>query len=153
MRIAHLGVIGLALTISSIAFAQESEFQGKIQEDLDGYKAQLVSTCGTAPGLTLKYNGKLGSNPRETQKGNYSAVSSLCTGAVDALGDACRDNAVVKKNASKITSVICQPGHGTIGYSLSGSTITFSVDPAFTGDNVSGQAGSFATKIKKDMDK
>ncbi len=153
MRLAHLGIIGLALTISSIAFAQESEFQGKIQEDLDGYKAQTISSCGMGPGLTLKYNGKLGSNPRETAKGNSSGVSTLCTSAVDGLGDACRNNAVVKGKMNKLTAIVCQPGHGTIGYAISGSTITFSVDPTFSANNVSGQESDLVTKMKKDFDK
>jgi hypothetical protein len=153
MRIAHLGVVGLVLTISSIAFAQESEFQGKIQEDLDGYKAQTISSCGMGPGLTLKYNGKLGSNPRETAKGNAGGVSALCTSAVDGLGDACRNNAVVKGKMSKITAIVCQPGHGAIGYAVSGSTITFSIDTTYSGDNASGQESDLVTKMKKDMDK
>lgn len=90
-RAAVVAVVG---SFTTLALAQESEFQGKIQEDLDSYKGDVVKWCGTTSALTIKYSGKLGSNPRETKQGDYSGVSSLCTGALEGLAHACRNDAV-----------------------------------------------------------
>jgi hypothetical protein len=153
MRLRHVGIVAAILTIASVAFAQESEFQGKIQEDLDGQKAQVIYGCGMPATLTLHYQGKLGSNPREPAKPNYNGVSALCTSAVGALNDACQTNAVVKGKESKITSIICTTGHGAMDYSISGTTETLKVDPSFTTNNASGERRDLVEKLKKDMDK
>ena len=76
------------LLVGSVAFAQESEYQEKMQEDLDGYKAQIISNCGSSDKLTIKWNGKLGSNPRETKDGDYSSNGTLCTSALDGVSGA-----------------------------------------------------------------
>jgi hypothetical protein len=153
MRMINKLALGsLFLLVGSIAIAAESEFQDKMQEDLDGYKAQIVSNCGTTDKLTLKWNGKLGSNPRETKDGDYSSTGTLCTSALDGTSQAC-GNKVVKKAFGKVTSIVCQRGTGTISYSLKGSTLTFSVDPRFDKNNPAGQESSLVEKMKNDLDK
>lgn len=153
MRMMKMGIGAIVVLTSSVALAQESEFQGKMQEDLDGYKAQIVDACGTSDKLTLKWNGKLGSNPRETAEGNYSSSGTLCTSALEGLHSACQDNKVVKKAVGKVTSIVCQKGTGTISYKLAGGTLTFSVDPKFDKNNAAGQRDSLVDKMKKDLDK
>ena len=133
------------------AMSQESEFVGKIQEDLDGYKDQVKSNCGIAPRMAWT-GGKLGSNPRESAKPEWNAVSTLCTSAIDGMNQAC-SNAVVKKGLKKVTSIECEKGKGTIAYALKGSTLTFKIDPAFTANNASGQTADLVEKMKKNMDK
>lgn len=142
----------LVLLFGGIAIAAESEFQDKMQEDLDGYKAQIVSNCGTTDKLTIKWNGKLGSNPRSTKEGDYSSTGTLCTSALDGTVQACH-NKVVKKAFGKVTSIICQRGTGAISYSLKGSTLTFTVDPKFDKNNPAGQESDLVEKIKTDLDK
>ncbi|HEY0989580.1 MAG TPA: hypothetical protein VGD80_21070 [Kofleriaceae bacterium] len=151
-RMTKIGLVAIATLASSVALAQESEFQDKIQEDLDGYKSQIVSNCGTTDKLTLKWNGKLGSNPREIDSGAYSAVSTLCTSALEGVAGACYNKAV-KKSLTKVTSVVCTKGSGTIGYSLKGATLTFTVDTKFDKNNAAGQRDDLVTKLKKDLDK
>jgi hypothetical protein len=152
-RLIQLGLVSVVLATGGIVLAQESEFQAKIQEDLDGYKKQIVENCTATDKLTLKWEGKLGSNPRESEKPEYNAVTTLCTSALDALSQTCQSNGVVKKAASKLNKVVCTKGKGTIGYSLKGSVITFSVDPSFTKNNAAGQESDLVEKMKKDLDK
>ena len=90
MKRMKLGIIAGVLMLGGIVFAQESEFQGKMQEDMDGYKKQIVEACGTTDKLVMRYDGKLGSNPRETKDGDYTAVSTLCTSGLDAVHSACQ---------------------------------------------------------------
>ena len=148
-----LGIIAGVLTLGGIVFAQESEFQGKMQEDMDGYKAQIVEACGTTDKLVMRYDGKLGSNPRETDKGNYTAVSTLCTSGLDAIHDACQNNKVVKKALAKVTTFVCTKGKGTLDYTFKGGTFTFKLDPAYDKNNPAGQEEAFEEKLKKDLDK
>lgn len=143
----------LFLLFGGVAFAQESEFQDKMQEDLDGYKAQTISNCGTTDKLTLKWNGKLGFSPRETKDGDYSSTGTLCTSALEGLSTACQSNRVVKKAIGKVTSIVCQRGTGTIGYALKGNTLSFSVDAKFDKNNPAGQRDDLVKKIKDDLDK
>lgn len=148
-----MAVGAIVLLAGSTAIAQESEFQDKIQEDLDGYKAQIIDACGTTAKLTLKWSGKLGGNPRETETGAYSAVSTLCTSALEGLHSACQDNKVVKKSMGKVSGIVCQKGSGTIGYSLKGGSLTFTVDTKFDKNNPAGQRDDLVSKLKKDLDK
>jgi hypothetical protein len=148
-----MGAVAIVLFAGSVAIAQESEFQDKIQEDLDGYKAQIVDACAAPAKLTLKWNGKLGGNPRETEAGAYSAVSTLCTSALEGLHSVCQDNKVVKKSIGKVSGIVCQKGTGTIGYSLKGATLTFAVDVKFDKNNAAGQRDDLVSKLKKDLDK
>ena len=141
------------LLVGTLAFAAESEFQDKMTEDLEGYKAQIVSNCGTSDKLSIKWNGKLGSNPRETKDGDYSSTGTLCTSALDGVSQACQSNRVVKKAIGKVTSIICHRGTGTMSYKLSGSTLTFSVDPKFDKNNPAGQESDLVEKMKDDLDK
>jgi hypothetical protein len=148
-----IGLGAIVLLTGSVALAQESEFQSKMQEDLDGYKAQLVDACGMSDKLTLKYSGKLGSNPRETAEGAYTAVGTLCTSALEGLHSACQDNKVVKKAVTKVTSIVCTKGTGTLSYKLTGGTLTFSVDGKYDKNNGAGQRDALVEKMKKDLDK
>lgn len=144
----------LLLVTSSLAFAGgESEYQDKMQEDLDTHKPRIIEKCGTTAKLAVKWNGKLGSNPREVQNGDYSSVGTLCQSALDATDYVCATNRVVKKAFSKLTSITCQRGTGTIGYSFKGGTLTFTVDGKYDKNNASGQQADLVEKLKTDLDK
>jgi hypothetical protein len=153
MKLLKLGIIVGVVTLGGVVFAQESEFQGKMQEDMDGYKERIVEACGTTDKLVMRYDGKLGSNPRETDKGNYTAVSTLCTSGLDAIHDGCQNNKVVKKALAKVTTFVCTKGKGTLDYTFKGGTFTFKVDPAYSKNNAAGQESDFEEKLKKDLDK
>lgn len=146
--------VGLAvvLGLGGVVYAQQSEFQAKIQEDLDGYKNQFIDNCGSPKSLTMKFNGKLAVNPRESEKPEYNSVSTLCTSALEGTVSAC-NNKPVKAAVGKATTVVCTAGKGTIGYKLAGTTLTFTVDPSFTKNNPAGQRDDLVTKMKKDLDK
>src|SRR5262249_26786013 len=140
MRVIMFVGLGLAITFASAnAFAQESEFKAKIKEDLDGYKERIESSCGVKLKAIEWSGGKLGHNPRESEKPEWNGISTLCTSAADALTQACVANEPVKKAMSKLTKVECVKGKGTIAYKLKGSTITFTIDPSFTANNPAGQ--------------
>jgi hypothetical protein len=145
--------IAVVLGLGGVVYAQQSEFQEKIQEDLDGYKAQLIDNCGSPKSLTLKWNGKLAVNPRESEKPDYNGVSTLCTSALEATVNACQGNKPVKAAVGKVTTIVCTAGKGTIGYKLAGATLTFTVDPSYTKNNAAGQRDDLNTKMKKDIDK
>lgn len=153
MKLVKFGIVAGIITLSGVALAQESEFQGKIQEDMDGYKDRLVRDCGTTDKLVLRFDGKLGSNPRETKDGDYSSVSTLCTSALDGLHDACRNNKVVKQAMSKVATLVCTRGKGTLDYKLKGGAMTFTLDTAFNKNNAAGQEAQLVEKLKKDLDK
>jgi hypothetical protein len=153
MKLLKLGIIAGVVMLGGVVFAQESEFQGKIQEDMDGYKAQIVEGCGTTDKLVMRYDGKLGSNPRETKDGDYTAVSTLCTSGLDAIHDACINNKVMKKALGKITTFVCTKGKGTLDYTFKGGTFTFKLDSSYAKNNASGQEADFEAKLKKDIDK
>lgn len=153
MKLVKFGIVVGIITSSGVALAQESEFQGKMQEDMDSYKAQIVRDCGTTDKLVLRYDGKLGSNPRETKDGDYSAVSTLCTSALEGLHSACTNNKVVKQAVSKVATLVCTRGKGTLDYKLKGGTLTFTLDPAFDKNNPAGQRDKLVEKLKKDLDK
>jgi hypothetical protein len=90
MKLLKLGIIAGVVMLGGVVFAQESEFQGKMQEDMDGYKAQLVEACGITDKVVVRYDGKLGSNPREIKEGDYTGISTLCTSGLDAIHDGAR---------------------------------------------------------------
>jgi hypothetical protein len=143
--------IAVVLGLGGVVFAQQSEFQEKIQEDLDGYKSQIIDNCGSKS-LTLKWNGKLGGNPRESEKPEWNAVSTLCTSALEGTVNACQSNKPVKAAVGKVTTIVCTAGKGTIGYKLAGATLTFTVDPSFTKNNAAGQRDDLVLKMKKEID-
>ncbi len=149
----HQVAVGIAvvLGLGGVVFAQQSEFQEKIQEDLDGYKKQIIDNCGSKS-LTLKWNGKLGGNPRESEKPDWHAVSTLCTSALEGTVNACQSNKVVKATVGKVSTIICTAGKGTIGYKLAGNTLTFTVDGSYTKNNPAGQRDDLVTKMKKEID-
>jgi len=145
--------IAVVLGLGGVVYAQQSEFQEKIQEDLDGYKTQIIDNCGSPKSLTLKWNGKLAVNPRESEKPDYNAVSTLCTSALEATVNACQSNKPVKAAIGKVTTITCTAGKGTIGYKLAGAALTFTVDPSFTKNNAAGQRDDLVTTMKKNIDK
>src|SRR5262245_59900885 len=110
------GISGIVLAFGAVALAQQSEYQAKIQEDMDGYKKQIIDNCGTAQGLGMRWVGKLAVNPRESEKPDWFAVSTLCTSALDALSSTCQVNGPVKSAAAKLKTVTCTMGKGTLGY-------------------------------------
>jgi hypothetical protein len=149
----QLAIGAFILLAGGAVFAQQSEYQGKIQEDMDGYKAQIVSNCGSPKSLGMKFAGKLAVNPRESEKPDYNAVSTLCTSGLDAMALTCLANKPVKAAFGKISSVVCTYGKGTLDYKIKGGELTFTLDPAFTKNNASGQEADLVTKMKKDLDK
>lgn len=144
---------GIVLAMGAVALAQQSEFQAKIQEDLNGYKKQVIENCGTTPSLGMRWVGKLAVSPRESEKPDWNAVSTLCTSALDGLYQTCQGNGPVKAAISKVKTVTCTMGKGTINYKLTGGEITFTVDPSFTKNNPAGQESDLVAKLKKDLDK
>ena len=147
------GSLFLLLTGSIAVAGGESENQDKMQEDLDSYKARIVENCGTTDKLSIKWNGKLGSNPREVQKGDYSSVGTLCQSALDATSNVCQSNRVVKKAFGKLTSITCQKGTGPIGYKFKGARLSFTVDTKYDKNNAAGQQSDLEEKLKVDLDK
>ena len=147
------GIGGIVLAFGAVALAQQSEFQAKIQEDMDGYKKQIVDNCGAGGGLAMRWVGKLAVSPRESEKPEWNAVSTLCTSALDGLSSTCQSNGPVKTAASKLKTITCTMGKGTINYKLSGGEITFTVDPSYTKNNAAGQEADLVAKLKKDLDK
>lgn len=150
----HQVAVGVAvvLGLGGVVFAQQSEFQEKIQEDLDGYKTQIVDNCGSPKSLVLKWTGKLAVNPRESEKPDWNAVSTLCTSALEGTSGACQSNKPVKAAIGKVGTIVCTMGKGTIGYKLAGKTLTFTVDPSFTKNNAAGQRDDLVVKMKKEID-
>lgn len=154
MRTLSKIAIGSLLLISSIAFAGgESEHQDKMQEELDSWKPRLISSCGNSDKMTAKWHGKLGTNPRAVAEGEANSLLDLCRSAMDATGFTCANNRVVKQTIGKVTAVVCQRGTGTIGYSLKGTTLTFTVDGKFSKKNTNEQEEALTEKLKTDLDK
>jgi hypothetical protein len=151
----HQAAVGIAvvLGLGGVVFAQQSEFQEKIQEDLDYYKKQIVENCGAPESLVFKWNGKLGGNPRESEKPDWHSVSTLCTSALEATVNACQSNKPVKAAVGKVSTIVCTAGKGTINYKLAGKTLTFTVDPSYTKNNPAGQRDDLVVKMKKEIDK
>jgi hypothetical protein len=144
--------IAVVLGLGGVVYAQQSEFQEKLQEDLDGYKTQIIDNCGSPKTLTLKWNGKLAVNPRESEKPEWNAVSTLCTSALEGTVNACQSNKPVKAAIGKVSKIVCTMGKGTIGYKLAGGTLTFTVDPSYTKNNAAGQRDDLVVKMKKEID-
>jgi hypothetical protein len=151
MRKLQFVVSTLVLLLTLPVLAQESEFQQKIQEDMDGYKDRIQSACGAT--VTMKWMGKLGFNPRESEKPEWNGVSTLVTSGLEAVANACRDNGPVKKAVGKVKKIEAKKGKGTIGYKLKGSTLTLTVDPAYKKNNPAGQRDDLSQKMVKDIDK
>jgi hypothetical protein len=144
------GLAIAAALVSSSAFAVESEFAKRMQEDLNTYKAGLESACGSRVRLTWT-GGKLDHDPRASEKPEWNALATMCASAIDALQTACAENSPVRKAAGKITRIECKPGKGTMAYSMKGTTAVFTVDPSFTGSNPSSQTTDLVAKLKKDL--
>ena len=146
-------VATLLAALTSVAWAQQSEFLGKIQEDMDGYKAQFVSNCKANDKLQMRWmGGKLKNNPRETTEGHYSAVSTLCTSALEGTVYACGDNKVVAQKLASVKTVTCTTGKGTISYKYKGGDLTFAIDTTYDKNNPAGQRDDLVKKMKADLD-
>jgi hypothetical protein len=153
MRSMKIGLTAIVLLSSSFASAQESEFQHKMQEDLDYYKPQLVNNCGVTDKIEIKYVGKLGSNPRES-KGDGWAPSMLCGMGLDAVVYSCQTSEPVKKVMSHLTNVVCTAGSGPISYKLRGGDLTLVVDASYRNTKSSASPkDELVAKLKKDLDR
>ena len=146
-------IIASLFAFTTLAFAQQSEFREKLQEDLDSYKAQIISNCGTSDKLEIKWTGgKLAGNPRESTKPEWNAVSTLCTSGLEAISNVCQGNKVVKSKLSKLTTIGCKEGKGTIDYKLAGATLTLTVDPSYVKNNPAGQRDDLDKKLRDKLD-
>lgn len=153
MRLTKPTIIATLVALTTLAFAQQSEFQDKLQEDLDTYKKMIVGNCGAAETLAIKWTGgKLANNPRESTKPEWNAVSTLCTSGLEGISNACQVNKVVKAKLGKLTTVACKMGKGTIDYKLAGTVLTLTIDPSFVKENPARQRDDFENKLKKQLD-
>jgi len=146
------GVGGIVLAMGAVALAQQSEFQAKIQEDMDGYKPTVVDRCGTTKSLGMRWVGRLAVHPHESEKPEWNSVANLCMAALDGLYQTCQTNGPVKTAVSKVKTVTCTMGKGTLSFKLSSAELTFTLDPSFTKNNVAGQEADLVAKLKKDLD-
>jgi len=148
-----IGLTALVLFSGSFAFAQESEFQKKMQDDLDYYKPQLVNNCGVTDKISITYVGKLGANPRET-KGNGWAPAQLCGMGLDAIVYSCQTSAPVKKVMAHLTNVVCTAGTGEIKYKLHGGDLSLIIDASYRDTSTSlSPKEVLVNKLKKDLDR
>jgi hypothetical protein len=152
MSIKLFAAVAFLALSTTAAFAQESEFQAKMKEDVGAYAKKLTNQCGST-GVTVEWEGKLGSNPREGAKPGLFGLSTLCTSALDAIVHVCLNNAPSKKEIAKVKKVVCKMGKGTLAYKLSGSSLEMLVDNSFTADNPSSQEDNLIEKLKKELDK
>jgi len=150
VRTVFVGVIAIG---GGIALAQESEFQAKIQEDLNSLQPRIVNKWGATDKLDVRFEGKLGGNPRQTAAGDHSSVSTLCKVGLEAIEDACGSNKVVHDALSKLTTITCTRGKGSLSYAVAGSQLTLSIDTSFGKTNPAGQRDDLKARIKKDLDK
>jgi len=70
-------IAGVVLT-GTVVFAQESDFRGKIQEDMDGYKEQIVRDCSTTDKLVMRFDGKLGAGREDGEGEPLAAGQEQC---------------------------------------------------------------------------
>jgi len=141
MRLHPLLFAGLCIAPTG-AVAQD-EHQDKIAEDLKAYEEPLKTTCGFAT-LTLKWQGKLTSNPRDGGKGN--SLSTLCTSALSAVVKTCGSESG-KKALAKVDTITCRRAKGTLSHKLAGTTLTLGVDPKFTGASPEAQQTALEGKL------
>lgn len=152
MRLIQFGVVALMVAgLASVAFAQESEFKDKMQEDLDGYKPQLESSCAFK-GKVEWTGGKLGHNPRESEKPEWNSLSTLCTTALDTLSNTCVVNKPVRQIARGLKSIQCKRGKGTINFKREGGVLVFTVDARYVKNNAAGQGTDLAQALKTAFD-
>ena len=153
MRLVKPTIIATIFAFTSLAFAQQSEFQGKLQEDLDVYKDRIVANCGTSDKLAIKWTGaKLAGNPRESTKPEWNSVSTLCQSGLEAISSACQNNKVVKQKLAKLQTIGCKGGKGAIDFKLAGSTLTLTIDPSYTKNNPAGQRDDLDQKLRNKLD-
>ena len=131
--------------------ASQGNRLGKLKEDLDDYAKHVENGCGSKVAVEWT-GGKLGHNPRESEKPEWNSISTLCTSAVEAIENACLNNSEVKAKLGKLTRVTCSKGKGSLGYSLKGTELNLTIDPSFVKNNAAGQRDDLVTKLKKDLD-
>ncbi len=146
----RLPLVAVVVVLSLPAFAQESEFKAKLQEDLDKGVSSVSNGCGATVKVTWE-GGKLGFNPRQNEKPEWHSVSTLCGMGTDAIESACLNNAAVKAQLAKLTKVSCTKGKGTLSVKVVKDTLTISIDPSF-GNSPADQRDALVTKLKKDLD-
>jgi hypothetical protein len=155
-RTAQITFIAISLGIGTGAYAQVSEWNAKIQEDLDFYKGQFVSKCKTAEEPAFRFVGKLEGNPRETR------VSISCTQAVEAALESCDSSTFASKGKetpvvralSKVKTVTCNLGSGPYNFRLSGGDLTFTVDAKYDDKkDKATQKDALIAKIKRELDR
>jgi hypothetical protein len=152
MKLVKVAVFAAFLFAPLTALAQQSEFQAKMQEYLDGYKDRIKTNCKLD--VPIKWaGGKFASDPNQPEKEGYNALTTLAPSALEGLDTACRSNAAVVKALGGVKSIEITQGKGTIGYKLGGGKITFTVDGSFTKNNPAGQESDLVEKLKKDLDK
>jgi len=153
LRLFKSTVIATVVVVTAVAWAQQSEFQGKLQEDLDSYKDRIIENCGTSDKLAIKWTGgKLAGNPRESTKPEWNAVSTLCTSGLEAISNACQGNKVVKQKLSKLQTISCKGGKGAMAFKLAGPTLTLTIDPSYTKNNAAGQRDDLDQKLRSQLD-
>jgi hypothetical protein len=149
-----LAITGLAGLAGGVALAQQSEFQAKMAADMKAYQPRIIKNCGTTDKLELRFDGKLAGNPRETGKGDYTSVSTLCAYAgLGAVEDVCQNNKVVGAALSKLTDITCVRGTGTLTYKLNGSHLALVYDPAYNKANGATQRDDLIKAFKRDLDR
>ena len=152
MQVKPTIAIATLIAATTLAFAQQSEFQTKLQEDLATSKKQVIASCGTTDKVALKWTGgKLPHDPRE-RTNDQPSISILCKMAIEATTTACQKNAVVKEKVGKVTEVACAWGKGPLGYKLASSTLTLTIDRTFTKDNPATQRDALSKKLRAELD-
>jgi hypothetical protein len=153
LRLFKTTVIASVIAFTTLAFAQQSEYREKLQEDLNSYKDRIIASCGTTDKLEIKWTGaKLDGNPRESTKPEWNSVSTLCTSALEAVDTVCLNNKVVKSKLSKLTTIGCKGGKGAMDFKLAGATLTLTIDPSYTKNNPAGQRDDLDKKLRNKLD-
>lgn len=141
----------LAFTVSAVAFAQESEFKGKLAEHLKTGAASYKNGCATD--IEVEWTGgKLGHNPRQGEQKEWNALSVMVDVGFDAVESACLNNAAVKEALAKVKKVtVDRSSKKGFSYKLAGTTLTISIDQQ-SKDNPATQRDAFVTQLKKSLD-
>jgi hypothetical protein len=150
MRIYQMAVIGACLAMGAPAFAQQSEFQQSIHDDLNNYQKDIAKDCGSTDKLTIDWVGKLANAPRDPEQKGWHTVTELGTSAVHALWTSCSNKAVAKA-MSKMTAIVVTRGTGDPTFKFDGSKVTLTIDPSNTKDTPT-QHAALVDQIKKQLD-
>lgn len=144
-------VVVLVALSSTLAFAQESEFKGKLTEDMNSAAGSFKNGCGVEVEVEWA-GGKLGHNPRESEKPEWNAISTMVGVGAEAAESACLNNTVVKEKLGKVKKLVFTRGKGALDYKLAGTTFTIVLDASFVKNNPAGQRDDLVVKLKKALD-